>query len=145
MSYTSWHNYGYGIRVDDIVCSDVERMERLLAMAPQFSAKLHEWLSESEITEPAWDNYMEYDQDFYLGLATILKEVIEEAEGIQMTACDDYNSVSYLLYQLNYTWKLEEQERNLTEQQVAEIIGRYVRILTSEPIDIDYQSVENGG
>ena len=145
MSYTSWHNYGYGIRVDDIVCSDVERMERLLATAPQFSAKLHEWLSESEITEPAWDNYMEYDQDFYLGLATILKEVIEEAEGIQMTACDDYNSVSYLLYQPNYPWKLEEQERNLTEQQVAEIIGRYVRILTSEPIDIYYQSVENGG
>ncbi len=38
-----------------------------------------------------------------------------------------------------------EQERNLTEQRIAEIISRYVRILTSEPIDIDYQSVENGG
>ena len=47
MSYTSWHNYGYGIRVDDIVCSDVERLEQLLTTAPDFSAKLHGWLSET--------------------------------------------------------------------------------------------------
>ena len=77
--------------------------------------------------------------------ATILKEVIEETEGIQMTACDDYNSVTYLLYQPSYPWELTDQERNLTEQQVAEIIGRHVRILTSKPIEIDYQAVENGG
>ena len=83
MSYTSWHNYGYGIRVDDIVCSDVERLEQLLTTAPDFSAKLHGWLSETGINEPVWEDYMEYDQDFCLGLATILKEVIEETEGIQ--------------------------------------------------------------
>ena len=145
MSYTSWHNYGYGIRVDDIVCSDVERLEQLLTTAPDFSAKLHGWLSETGINEPGWEDYMEYDQDFCLGLATILKEVIEETEGIQMTACDDYNSVTYLLYQPSYPWELTDQERNLTEQQVAEIIGRHVRILTSKPIEIDYQAVENGG
>ena len=145
MSYTSWHNYGYGIRVDDIVRSDVERLEQLLALAPAFRAKLHGWLAECEITEPDWDDYMEYDQDFGLGLATILREVIEETEGIQMTACDDYDSVSYLLYQPNYPWQLAETECGLTEERIAEIIDRYVRILTSEPIDIDYQSVENGG
>ena len=139
------HNYGYGIRVDDIVCSDVERLEQLLTTAPDFSAKLHGWLSETGINEPVWEDYMEYDQDFCLGLATILKEVIEETEGIQMTACDDYNSVTYLLYQPSYPWELTDQERNLTEQQVAEIIGRHVRILTSKPIEIDYQAVENGG
>jgi len=145
MSYTSWHNYGYGIRVDDIACSDVERLEQLLALAPEFSAKLHRWLSENEITAPTWDDYMDYDQDFYLGLATILKEVIEEAEGIPITACDGEDSVAYVLYQPNYPWELADRERNLTEQQVAEIISRYVRVLTSEPIEIDYQEVENGG
>lgn len=145
MSYTSWHNYGYGIRVDDIVCSDVERLEQLLAMAPEFSAKLHRWLSESEITEPTWNDYMDYDQDFYLGLATILKEVIEESEGIQMTACDDCNSYSYLLYQPTYPWRMTDRDWNLTEEQVVEIVGRYVRVLTSEPVEIDYQAVENGG
>jgi len=65
---------------------------------------IHEWLSKSEITEPVWDDYMEYDQDFCLGLATILKKVIEEAEEIQMTACDDFDSVTYLLYSPSYPW-----------------------------------------
>ena len=64
MSYSTWHNYGYGICVDDIKTRDVERLEQLLAMAPKFSGGLHEWLSKSEITEPVWDDYMEYDQDF---------------------------------------------------------------------------------
>lgn len=145
MSYRSWHNYGYGIRVDDIICSDVERLEQLLTMAPEFSAKLHGWLSDCEIVEPVWNDYMEYDQDYRLGLATILKEVIEESEGLRMTACDDCNSVAYLLYQPSYPWELTEQERNLIEPQVAEIIGRYVRLLTSVPVEIDYQAVENGG
>lgn len=145
MSYHSWHNYGYGIRVDDIICNDVERLEQLLTMAPEFNAKLHGWLADCEIAEPVWNDYMEYDQDYRLGLATILKEVIEEAEGIRMTACDDCNSVAYLLYQPSYPWELIEQERNLTESQVAEIIGRYVQILTSAPVEIDYQAVENGG
>ncbi len=145
MSYSTWHNYGYGICVDDIVCSDVERLEQLLAMAPNFSTKLHGWLTESGLTEPAWDDYMEYDQEFQLGLATILKEVLEETEGIQMTACDDYNSTAYLLYQPRYPWHLADAERKLTEEQLVGIFSRYVRILTDEPVEIDHQAVENGG
>lgn len=119
MSYTTWHNYGYGICVDDIKTKDVARLEQLLAMAPKFSGGLHEWLSKSEITEPVWDDYMEYDQDFCLGLATILKEVIEEAEEIQMTACDDFDSVTYLLYSPSYPWQLKGDERDLTEEQLV--------------------------
>ncbi len=145
MSYTTWHNYGYGICVDDIKEQDVARLQELLNHAPEFHATVQRWLAEAGITEPTWNDYMEFDQDCSSGLATLLQKVIEEAEGIQMTACDDYDSVSYLLYQPSYPWNLMEQERNLTEQQIAEIVSRYVRILTSEPIDIDYQSVENGG
>lgn len=114
-------------------------------MAPKFSGGLHEWLSKSEITEPVWDDYMEYDQDFCLGLATILKKVIEEAEEIQMTACDDFDSVTYLLYSPSYPWQLKGDERDLTEEQLVQLFGRYVRILTDVPIDVDYQLVENGG
>ena len=28
MSYSTWHNYGYGIRVDDIKEQSVERLQR---------------------------------------------------------------------------------------------------------------------
>ncbi len=88
---------------------------------------------------------MEFDQDFYLGLATILKMVIEEAEEICLTACDDYNSVSYLLYQPMYPWYMDSVDRDLTEEKTAEIFRRYISILTDDPIDIGYQEVENGG
>ena len=98
MSYSTWHNYGYGVCVDDIGTQDMARLQALLELAPRLKTKIDGWLSEQEIEEPSWDNYMEFDQDFYLGLATILKEVIAEAEGIDLTACDDYEGKAYLLY-----------------------------------------------
>ena len=35
MSYSTWHNYGYGIRVDDIKEQSVERLQALLKLAPE--------------------------------------------------------------------------------------------------------------
>lgn len=145
MSYSTWHNYGYGICVDDIKNQDVSRLQALLDLSPEAKAKIEGWLSELEIKEPSWDDYMEFDQDFYLGLATILKMVIEEAEGIDLTACDNFDSVAYLLYQPMYPWNMDDKDRGLTEEKVAEIFRRYISILTDDPIEIDYQEVENGG
>ncbi len=145
MSYSTWHNYGYGICVDDIKAQDVSRLRALLELAPEFKTKIEGWLSESEVEEPSWDDYMEFDQDFQLGLATLLKEVIEETEGITLTACDDYDAVTYLLYQPTYPWKITDAERDLTKERLNDIFARYVRVLTDDPIDIDYQEVENGG
>ena len=89
MSYSTWHNYGYGIRVDDIKEQSVERLQALLKLAPELDQKIRAWLSELDIAEPDWDDYMDFDQVYYLGLATILQQVIEEAEGLRLTACDD--------------------------------------------------------
>ena len=115
MSYTTWHNYGYGICVDDIKTRDVTRLESMLKLAPNLDREIHRWLEECSISEPVWDDYMEFDQDFMLGLATILQKVIEEAD------------------------------RDLTEEHLAAMFGRYVGMLTDEVVDVDYQEVENGG
>ncbi len=40
MSYSTWHNYGYGICVDDIKTQDVKRMQALLELAPETKAKI---------------------------------------------------------------------------------------------------------
>ena len=133
MSYTTWHNYGYGICVDDIKTRDVTRLESMLK------------LEECSISEPVWDDYMEFDQDFMLGLATILQKVIEEAEGLCLTACDDCDSRTYLIYQPRYPWALTQADRDLTEEHLAAMFGRYVGMLTDEVVDVDYQEVENGG
>lgn len=145
MSFSTWHNYGYGICVDEIDTRDVKPLGKLLAMAPKFREKIKGELSDAGIKRPTWDDYMNWDVDYYLGLATILKEVIEEAEGISMTACDNYDNEKYLLYQPKYPWELADSERNLTEEQVKDIFDRYVCILMPRPISVDYQEVENGG
>lgn len=145
MSFTAWHNYGYGICVDDIKGNDVERLQKLLELAPKVKSKIEGWLSELAIKEPSWDDYMEFDQDYYLGLATILKEVIVEAEGIELTACDNYDGITYLLYQPIYPWNMKDSDRSLTKEKVAGLFRRYASILTDAPIEVDDQAVENGG
>ena len=109
MSYSTWHNYGYGICVDDIKEEDVGKLQELLNHAPEFHATIQRWLTEANITEPTWDDYMEFDQDYLLGLATLLQKVIEEAEGIQMTACNNFDSVAYLLRSEEHTSELQSQ------------------------------------
>ena len=145
MSYTTWHNYGFGICVDDVDTQDVARLEGMLKHAPDLEQEIHNWLKESSISEPTWADYMEFDQDFRLGLATILQYVIKEAEGICLTACDNFDGNAYLLYQPDYPWNMSEKERNLTEQDIASLFQHYVGMLTDKPVDVDYQEVENGG
>lgn len=88
MSYSEWHTYGYGICVSDITDESVERLQKLISLAPEYQKKIQEWLDESEISEPAYEDYLEFDQDYMLGLATILKEVIDpEASGGNASLC----------------------------------------------------------
>ena len=80
-----------------------------------------------------------------LWLPTILRRPIDEGEGLRLTACDDLECRTYLIYQPQYPWRITEKERDLTEERLRELFQRYVGLLTDEIIDIDYQSAENGG
>lgn len=145
MSYQMWINYGYGICVDDIKECSVERLEKLLALAPELQTRMQDWLAKNNVTTPCWEDYMSYDRDYYLGLAVILQEAIQEIEGIELTACDDFDSADYLIYQPMYPWNLSDRDRGLTEESLREMFNRYVAVLTDEPVPVDHQSVENGG
>lgn len=96
MSYTTWHTYGYGICVSNIGEASVECVQNLLEMAPTLRENIQGWMDTRGITDPDYSDYMEYDQDFMLGLATILKKVILEAENVDLEACDDYDGKTYL-------------------------------------------------
>lgn len=145
MSYATWHIYGYGIRVSDIEVESTEQIQALLHMAPEYEKKVRQWLEKENIEYPTIQDCEESDQDFCLGLATILKEVIEEVEQIPFTACDDYDDGDYLLYEPSYPWYRGQSEQDLTEEKIHGILSKYVSILTDKPITIDYYSVENGG
>lgn len=145
MGFKTWHNYGYGICVSDIVDVPVERLVLLLEHAPVFHQEVNDWLAEQGIENPAFEDYMAYDKDYMLGLSTFLTRVIEEAEHVCFTACDDFNGNDYLIYMPSYPWELPENERSLTEERIEEVLRKYVSIITDDELTIDYQSAENGG
>lgn len=145
MGYVSWHTYGYGICVSEMKENSLERLQKLLALAPEFQRDIQQWLEECEITEPTFEDYLEYDQDYNLGLATILKEIILEVEGVDLVACDSYDGMDYLLYCPSYPWHQSGKKELFTEEEAAQLFQKYVSVLTDEEITIDYQSVENGG
>ena len=145
MSYISWHTYGYGICVSDIKEQSLGRLQKLISMAPKFQKKIQGWLEDCEITDPAYEDYLEFDQDYMLGLAAILKEVILETEDVDLVACNSYDDTEYLLYAPEYPWNQGSHRRLMTEEAVEALFQKYVSILTDEAIEVDYQSVENGG
>lgn len=145
MSYVSWHIYGYGIIVSDLKKVTYERVEQLIHKAPKYEEGYKTWLSENGITNPSLDELIEFDEDFGLGLATTLQEVILEAEGIELTACIDYEDKTYLLYEPTYPWNLKETEIRFTEEFIRSLLIKYVSIITDEQITVDYEGAENGG
>lgn len=145
MSFQTWHTYGYGVCVDDISGFTVEKLQKLLSLAPKYEANINEWLQKNEIDNPILEDYYEYDEDWCLGLATLLKEVILEADGIDLTACNDFDDNRYLIYEPTYPWGRSERDKAMTRERLDEIFTRYIAILTDEIPQIDYQSVENGG
>lgn len=153
MSYESWHNYGYGICVDDISTNKYKVFD-LIHLAPKFEKEFYEWAEDyREDEDPenikeviTMDDIYEYEDNYCeCGLAPIIAAVIKECEDVELLCCSDYNCYHYLIFSVTYPWSMTEKEKNMTEEDVRLLIAKYVNILTDKEIDVDYQSVENGG
>ena len=154
MSYQTWHDYGYGVCVDDIETT-VDKVFSLVHLAPNFEKEFYKWVEsfreegDSEcMSEPiTMDDIYTYEDDYYCisGLGVIIKKVINECEGINLLVCDDFNCNHYLIFSMKYPWYMSEIEKNMTEKDAYQLFNKYVSVLTEEFISIDYQDVENGG
>ena len=149
MSFVTWHFYGYGIKVDEIGEVSKERIKSLIDLAPVFKEQLQEQLEEMQVSDPDLEDYCNAMQnanlDFaFLGLASILKYVMEEVENLNFVACDNYDHEHFLIFTPQYPWRMTEREQQVTEESLNDIFTKYVSVLTDKEIDIDYQSVENG-
>lgn len=145
MSFVSWHTYGYGVKVSDIRCDSVKRLQTLLHCAPNYEKEINAWLESNEIKCPSLEEYYEYDQYYCLGLASLMQQVILEAEDIEFTACDDFEGDTYLLFEPSYPWNLRVKEARLIEKDIFEILTKYISMLTDAVVPIDYYAPENGG
>lgn len=155
MSYHTWSTDGFGFCVDNIETT-LERALKLAALNQQTLDDLKNYINdireETGFTEENGYDDEDITIDFIdefegnygeMGLTTILREVINEE--IPVVFADDFNGVDYILYCPSYPWALQENERGLTKENVEAIFNKYIKILTDEPIAIDYYSVENGG
>lgn len=148
MSYHTWSTDGFGFCVDDIKTTP-ERVLKLAALNKKTLNDLREYLD--SIYEDGYkdenlimDDFDDFEGNYGdQGLSTILREVIETE--IPIVFADDFDCVNYILYCPSYPWTLKEKEKDLTKDDVKEILTKYIKILTDEPIDIDFYSVENGG
>ena len=53
--------------------------------------------------------------------------------------------VRHVVFAQAYPWQMSEQEKALTENNVREVFEKYIKILTDEPVKVDYWIIENGG
>lgn len=73
--------------------------------------------------------------------------MIKELEGIELTACEDWNHGAYLVYEPDYPWNVKNRpkEQNLTEEDLVAIFAKYLAVVTDSALDVDYQKVEYYG
>ncbi len=145
MSTCYWHNYGYGFCTDKIEVESVAQLEELLSCAPEFRKKIHEQLADCDLSEPTVEDYYDCDEDYHYGIAGILSEVINEATGIGVFACDSSTGEKYVLFPPYYPWDISERDTTVTKDELDKVYAEFVAIITNEKFDYDFQSVENGG
>jgi len=152
MSYETWCTKGFGVCVNDILKDTsltVEKVLKLAAMEPSVHKIVQEYMDEicerDEILKEEFeiDDFDELEGDYCEhGLTFILYNVITE---IPVVWADDYGGDDYILYCPSYPWRMDEYERNFSEEDVVKIFNKYINVLTDLPINVDYYSVENGG
>ena len=145
MSYHTWHIYGYGIKTSDITDLTVEKLRNFIHLAPLYKNAIKQRIKERSYTDLALKEYIETDENESYGLAGVIKEVIFECEGIDLTACDDFDGNEYLLYEPIYPWYMNETDKTLTPENLSHIFKKYLRYLTDKEIEIAYYTVANGG
>ena len=144
MSFHSWHVYGYGVMLSEITNISASAVIDLVQLAPQFATDFA-WRSECGLNDLTLEDFEEFDQNLCLGLATVLKEIIEECEGIVLTACSDFDGNKYLLYTQEYPWRMSEPEKKLQEDDIRLLFVKYLSKITDETINVDYYGPESGG
>ena len=145
MSWQCWHTYGYGVNLSELGGVSFRRVVELVRTAHEYAIEFDKWLSQLDIDCPTIDDLDDFDCDYCLGLATVLREVILELENIELTACDDFDGNRYLLFEANYPWRMSDSEISLKEDDIKSLMVKYLSQITDEAITIDYYSPENGG
>ena len=137
----TYHIYGFGVDLSQLGNVSLDRLEQLIGMAPVLESKILKWFKEENINKPKLEDYYEVDEE-NLGLPTLLKEVIFELEGVDLTACEDLNNRTYLLYESRYPWNMRPVDCFMTPERLLSLYRKYIKIISDSDYDIECHSVE---
>lgn len=137
----TYHIYGFGVELSQLGEISLDRLEQLIGMAPVLEAKILKWFKDENINKPKLENYYEFDEE-NLGLPTLLKEVIFELEGVDLTACEDLNNRAYLLYESKYPWNMTPVDCFMTPERLSNLYRKYIKIISDSDYEIESHSVE---
>lgn len=137
---------GYGVCISKLDINSVERIEALLDYAPKLKKKIKETFAENGITTPTLDDYDEYDDgDTFSGIAGILQDVILEDVHILFDVYENYNCERFLIFEPRYPWNInrytDDLYLNITQEQIKEILNKYISVITDSEIHIRTQVV----
>ncbi len=151
MSYTIWHDYGYGINTDKIETT-FDKILDFVCLAPNYKKVFEEYMKhdieELKKLNLTMNDFEEMLYNADSPLSSIIASVIYELEDITLTVCSEYDISNFCLFSPKYIWKMTNNERALTEDGVKQLFAKYVAHLTNqtlEDLDYGYQEVENGG
>ena len=147
MSYCTWSNYGFGIRVEEEDVSPKDLLAFMRKYRPNFcDCDGAEELTEENIKETV---RYEYEGDYYsnCGIASVLSDIIRDEKKIDLVACDDFDGNIYLLFVPSFPWTtISEEKKKIKEtKDVIDLILPYWAELSDKGIEFDYYDVQNGG
>ena len=131
----TYHIYGFGVDLSQLGNVSLDRLEQLIGMAPVLESKILKWFKEENINKPKLEDYYEFDEE-NLGLPTLLKEVIFELVGVDLTACEDLNNRTYLLYESRYPWNMRPVDCFMTPERLSSLYRKYIKIISDSDYDI---------
>ena len=137
----TYHIYGFGVELSQLGEISLDRLEQLIGMAPVLESKIKKWFNDEKIKKPTLENYYEFDEE-NLGLPALLKEVIFELEGVDLTACEDLNNRTYLLYESRYPWNMTPVDCFMTPERLSSLYRKYIRIISDSDYEIEAHGVE---
>ena len=153
MSYHTYIDYGFGIKTTELKKPiEKKRLLDYIATAPEYKKEFDRYLKEyfdghiPESGEEIIDGYRDYGEGEYHGLATIMQSVMEETiSGLSLYTCEDYESDYYLMYLYLMPWQMNDFDRGLTKEKLAEYFEENLKQLTDEELKADWVESENGG
>ena len=139
--------YGFGISIRESDVTSIQNLLDLLTLAPIYGERCMEvlrWnctggkipadlsINEAVILLERYGREPTADERSK-GIPEILRSVIAEVENIHFCATtDSVSDQTILVYLPGFPWEIPEAERNVTEDNLRELLRRYVGVLSKE-------------